>query len=124
MRRLSHWVGFALGTVLLLCLAPASRAQAELSGRYKCTEVKVGGKASPCEGSPLILKQDGRFEIRGWEGDYRVKGDWVVLTGNEKKSRAKIAPGHRLIFQYPCGQGSCQTIFERRMADLGKTSLS
>jgi hypothetical protein len=86
--------------------------------------MKVHGKTAPCEGAPLILKQDGRFEIRGREGGYRVRGDWLILSDSEKTSRARIVPGHRLIFQYPCGASACEVTFERRVADLGKTSLS
>src|SRR5215470_6487998 len=124
MPRLSNWISLALALVFLHVLAPSSNAQTELSGRYICTERKVEGRVTPCESSPLILKKDGHFELRGWEGDYRIKGHWLLLTDSEKRSRAKIAPGHRLIFSYPCGKDSCQATFERRLADLGKTSLS
>jgi hypothetical protein len=121
--RLKHLGLIGLGILLFLCLAPTSQAQMEVSGRYKCTEMKIHGKAAPCDGAPLVLKQDGRFEIRGREGDYRVKGDWLMLSDREKTSRAKIVPGHRLVFQYSCGEGACEVTFERRVADLGKTSL-
>ena len=124
MPRFRH-LGFAvLGMLSFLCFAPAGHAQGEVSGRYKCTEMKVQGKTVPCEGAPLILKQDGRFEIRGRDGDYRVKGDWLLLSDNAKTSRARIVPGHRLVFRYPCGEGACEVTFERRISDLGKTSLS
>ena len=123
MARSKHLGLFGLGILLLLSLAPVSQAQTEVSGRYKCTEMKLKGKAAPCAGAPLILKKDGRFEIRGREGDYSVRGDWLLLNDREKTSRARIVPGHRLVFQYPCGQGKCEVIFERRVADLGKNSL-
>jgi hypothetical protein len=123
MARLSHLAGFFVGALVLLVFAPAGTAQTEVSGRYKCTEMKIEGRIAPCDGAPLILKKDGHFELRGWEGDYRVKGEWLVLTAPERKSRAKIAPGHRLIFTYPCGKDTCEVTFERRVADLGKTSL-
>jgi hypothetical protein len=109
----------------LLLFAPANHAQTvNVSGRYKCAEAKVRGKAVPCQSTPLVLKDDGSYQIRGREGNYLINGEWLVLSDTQKHSRAKIAPGHRLIFQYRCGGGSCELTFERRTADLGKTSLS
>ena len=119
-----RWIGCCLGFFLILCFVPASRAQTEVSGRYKCTEAKVNGKSVPCHSAPLILKDDGRYEIHGREGNYQITGKWLVLSERVKHARGKMAPGHRIIFQYMCGHGSCEVTFERRTADLGKTSLS
>lgn len=110
---------------ILFAMLPASRAQTvEVSGRYECTQAKVHGKTVPCNGAPLLLKSDGKFELRGWEGSYLVNGSWVELSDSSVKSRAKIAPGHKIVFRYYGKHGFVEMIYERRLAELGKTSLS
>jgi len=110
---------------LAFCVVPASSAQTtDVSGRYKCVAVKLKGKALPCDAAPLILKHDGRFELRGWEGSYLVNGPWVELSDSMLKTRAKIEPGHKIVLRYLGKQGLVEMIYERRVADLGKTSLS
>jgi hypothetical protein len=101
----------------------ASAQTSDLSGRYKCVQVKQKGKAAPCDAAPLILKHDGRFELRGWEGSYLVSGEWVELSDSLLKTRAKIAPGHKIVLRYYGKAGLVEMIYERRVAELGKTSL-
>ena len=67
-------------SLLVLCLSvvPFVKSQSvDLSGSYQCTEARVRGKVIPCTAAPLILKNDGHFELRGWEGSYLVDGQWV-----------------------------------------------
>lgn len=110
---------------ILFAMLPASRAQTiEVTGRYECTQAKVHGKTVPCNGAPLLLKSDGKFELRGWEGSYLVNGSWVELSDSSVKSRAKIAPGHKIVFRYYGKHGFVEMVYERRLAELGKTSLS
>jgi hypothetical protein len=117
-----RWLSIA---AILLALIPVSQAQTtEVSGRYECTQAKVGGKTVPCNGAPLLLKSDGKFELRGWEGSYLVNGSWVELSDATVKSRAKIAPGHKIVFRYHGKHGFVEMIYERRLAELGNTSLS
>lgn len=111
--------------VLGASLAPVGRAQsANVAGRYQCVEVKAQGKVSACTSAPLILKHDGKFELRGWEGSYLVNGEWVELSDSLLKTRAKIAPGHKIVLRYFGKNGLVEMIYERRVAELGKTSLS
>ena len=109
----------------LFLLAPSSQAQTQVdvSGRYTCAEAKVRGRVVPCRSAPLVLKGDGRYELQGREGEYFTRGNWLVLTDQQKRKRAKIVPGHRLLFRYPCGKGTCEIKFERRIADLGSMGL-
>jgi hypothetical protein len=110
--------------VVSLALLPASRAQTvSVSGRYECATAKVQGKSVPCNAAPLILKNDGHFELRGWEGNYLVTGEWVELSDSVVRSRAKIEPGHKIVFRYRGKHGWCEMVYERRVAELGKTSL-
>src|SRR5438552_17807823 len=86
---------------LVLFLTPQSKAQAvDVSGRYQCAQAKMRGKVIPCKAAPLILKNDGHFELRGWEGSYLVNGQWVELSDSLIKTRAKIEPGHKIVLRY------------------------
>jgi hypothetical protein len=110
---------------LLLMAIPSSSAQtADLSGRYQCAQAKMHGKVIPCNAAPLILKNDGRFELRGWEGSYLVNGGWVELSDSLIKAKAKIEPGHKIVLRYYGKHGLVEMTFERRVAELGKTALS
>jgi hypothetical protein len=110
--------------LLALFLAPIGRAQSSnLAGRYQCVEVKAQGKVTACSSAPLILKHDGHFELRGWEGSYLVNGQWVELSDSLLKTRAKIEPGHKIVLHYFGKHGLVEMVYERRVAELGKTSL-
>src|SRR2546430_833115 len=63
----------------IICVLWPSKSAAQsldVSGRYRCAEAKVRGKVVPCTAAPLTLKNDGKFELRGWEGSYLVNGQW------------------------------------------------
>jgi hypothetical protein len=116
---------------LLLCagllfwpVCRAQNAEVSVSGRYACVQVKVQQKIQPCSAAPLILKNDGHFELRGWEGSYLVNGEWVELSDSLLKTRAKIEPGYKISIRYYGKDGLVEMIYERRVADLGKISLS
>jgi hypothetical protein len=112
-------------SIAYLLLPPSGAAQTvDVSGRYQCAQAKVRGKVVPCTAAPLTLKNDGKFELRGWEGSYLVNGQWVELSDASVRSRARIEPGHRIVFRYHGKHGWCEMTYERRLAELGKTSLS
>ena len=119
-------VSCTLGAFIVCLAIPAgSSAQVvDVSGRYRCAQAKVRGKIVPCTAAPLTLKNDGKFELRGWEGSYLVNGEWVELSDSSVRSRAKIEPGHKIVFRYRGKHGWCEMTYERRLAELGKTSLS
>ena len=115
----------ALLSMACVLLPSKSVAQSmDVSWRYQCAEAKVRGKVVPCTAAPLTLKNDGKFELRGWEGSYLVNGQWVELSDSAVRSRAKIEPGHKIVFRYRGKHGWCEMTYERRVAELGKTSLS
>jgi len=121
-RSLALSAGMALAA---LFVGGVARAQsAEVAGEYECTQALVAGKAVPCMAAPLSLKTDGHFELQGREGEYLVNGNWVVLNGTVLKSRAKIEAGHKIVFRFYNKKGLCEMIYERRVAELGKTNLS
>ena len=125
LRRLAlNILRFAPLAALALVAIPAAHAQVmTVSGRYQCAEARVAGKTVPCSSAPLTLKTDGRFELRGWEGNYLVMGEWVELSDQVVRSRAKMEPGHKIVFRYRGKHGWCEMVYERRVAELGKTSL-
>jgi hypothetical protein len=114
----------SLATLCILLLPSGQAQTTNVSGRYSCAEAKVGGRTVPCKAAPLTLKNDGKFELRGWEGNYMVTGQWVELSDTVVRSRARIEPGHKIVFRYHGKHGWCEMVYERRIADLGKTSLS
>ena len=116
-------VAWLLGIYFMLPAAGAAQT-IDVSGRYECAQAKVRGKIVPCTAAPLTLKNDGKFELRGWEGSYLVNGQWVELSDSSVRSRAKIEPGHKIVFRYHGKHGWCEMIYERRLAELGKTSLT
>ena len=112
-----------LAAVALLTGSVARAQSAEVAGEYECTQSRVAGREMPCKAAPLALKSDGHFELQGREGEYLVNGSWVVLNGTVLKSRAKIEAGHRIVFRFYNKKGLCEMIYERRVAELGKTNL-
>lgn len=119
------FVRFLPLALLLLSLTPSSPAQdANVSGRYQCIQAKIKGKVTACNAAPLILKSDGKFELRGWEGNYLVNGEWVELSDSLIKTRAKIEPGHKIVLRYFGKHGFVEMTYERRVVELGKTALS
>ena len=125
LRRLAQHVARLAPVVALVFLSiPAAHAQVmTVSGKYQCAEAHVAGKTVPCSSAPLTLKTDGRFELRGWEGNYLVDGEWVELSDSQVRSRAKLEPGHKIVFRYRGKHGWCEMVYLRRVAELGKTSL-
>jgi hypothetical protein len=118
------WLVLGAGAALLLSSEVARAQSVDLAGEYQCLQAKVAGKTVPCKAAPLSLKRDGHFELQGREGEYLVIGTWVELNGAVLKSRAKIEEGHRIVFRFYNKKGLCEMIYERRVAELGKTNLS
>jgi hypothetical protein len=112
-----------IAAVLFLMTPPSHAQTADVSGQYQCAQAKVRGKMVPCKAAPLILKNDGRFELRGWEGSYLVTGEWVELSDSLIKARAKIVPGHKIVLRYYGKHGLVEMYYERRKVELGKTTL-
>ena len=57
-----------------------------------------------------------------WQGTlYSAR---VELSDSLIKTRAKIQPGHKILLRYHGKRGLVEVIYERRVAELGKTALS
>ena len=114
----------AVALVVPVFATPARAQSGRVAGHYQCTEVRLNGKIAPCKSAPLILKSDGSFEIRGREGQYQVNGQWLVLSDEVKHTKAKLAPGYKIVFRYRYRRGICEVTFQRKYADIGNSSLS
>lgn len=114
---------FLLAAPVLLTVSASHAQTTDVSGSYQCVQVKIKGRAQPCTAAPLILKHDGHFELRGWEGKYEVSGEWVELSDSLLKTRVKIEPGHKMVLRFYGKQGLVEIFYERRRAELGKMSL-
>ena len=112
-----------IGFCLMGWAGTAAGQTKQLAGEYVCAEARVAGKTVPCKAAPLSLKTNGKFELQGREGEYLVSGSWVELNGTVLKSRAKIEAGHKIAFRFYNKKGLCEMIYERRVAELGKTQL-
>lgn len=104
--------------------APLGQAQTGIAGKYKCAQVKAHGKVKPCSSAQLTLKNDGRFELRGWEGEYVVSGEYVELKDKLVRSKARMEPGFKLVFTYRGKDGLVEVTYERRLSAPGGESLS
>jgi len=111
--------------VALSAAASACRAQSGgIAGKYECAHVKVHGKVKACSSAQLTLKNDGRFELRGWEGEYVVSGQYVELSDKSVKSKARLEPGYKLVFRYHGKDGIVEVTYERRLNAPGGEALS
>ena len=124
--KLGMRIAMGLATILaIFVIAPASKAQTSgIAGKYQCTQVKARGKVKPCSSAQLNLKADGRFELRGWEGDYSVSGAYVELSDKSVKSKARLEPGYKLIFKYKGKDGVVEVTYERRQSAPANEALS
>lgn len=115
----------AAAAVLLGLAAPCVNAQSDtIAGKYQCAQVKVHGKVKPCSSAQLTLKNDGRFELRGWEGEYVVSGEYIELKDKLVRSKAHVEPGFKLVFTYRGKDGLVEVTYERRLSAPGGESLS
>jgi hypothetical protein len=116
-----------LGTLslgLLLFFTPSTRAQSRIAGSYHCAHARIEGKSAKCSSPPLILNEDGSYQLLGKEGRYSVKGQWLYLDHTSRQRKGQLQPGYRIAFQYRENGKQCEIIFERHRVDLGATSLT
>jgi hypothetical protein len=94
-------------------VAPA-RAQARLTGQYRCVRVSAGGRTAPCQSPPLILNRDGSYQIWGEKGTYEVvQGQWLVLSHSKRRGLGHVVSAREIVFEYRDGSQSCRVTFQR-----------
>lgn len=115
---------FGVLSLLVFCCSPPSAcAQSRIAGSYHCSHALVEGKNTKCTSPPLILNEDGSYQLLGKEGRYSVKGKFVYLDHTSRQRKGELQPGYRIAFQYRDNGKLFEIIFERHRVDLGKSSL-
>jgi hypothetical protein len=118
------------GVLLLVVLAGACTAQAQdqardkardsaqergrYAGKYRCVRLELEGKSAPCGSPPLVLNEDGSYQIWGEEGSYElVQGKWLILEHSQRRGLGQIVSAREIVFEYKVGDKKCKVTFQR-----------
>ncbi len=108
--------------ILLACGTVEARAQEQdkdqgrerLAGKYRCVRLEIQKKSAPCDSPPLILHEDGSYQIWGEEGSYElVQGRWLILEHSRRRGLGQIVSPREIVFEYRVGDKSCKVTFQR-----------
>lgn len=103
-----------LGVLGLLLGAPA-RAQASLSGTYKCVSVEIAGKIHHCSAPSLEMNSDGSYQILDEHGTYEIlSGHWLVLSAAKNHGRARLDGSKQIIFEFISGGKRSKITYRRK----------
>lgn len=99
---------------LVLCGTPV-RAQASLSGTYKCVSVEIAGKTHQCKAPALEMNPDGSYQILSERGTYEIlKGHWLVLSAAKNHGRARLDGSREIIFEFLSGGKKSKITYRRK----------
>jgi hypothetical protein len=102
------------GTMLVFSGTPA-RAQASLSGTYKCVSVEVAGKTLHCSTPSLEMNSDGSYEILSEHGTYQIlRGHWLILSAAKNHRRARLDGSKEIIFEFVSGGKKSKITYRRK----------
>jgi hypothetical protein len=115
---------FRTAGILLLILASFSAARAQnldpaeergqYAGKYRCVRLEMDQKTAPCQSPPLVLNEDGSYQIWGEEGSYElVQGRWLVLEHSQRRGLGRIVNAREIVFEYRVGDKKCKVTFQR-----------
>jgi hypothetical protein len=91
------------------------RAQASLSGTYKCVSVEIAGKTHHCKAPSLEMNSDGSYQILSEHGTYEIlKGHWLVLSANKNHGRARLYGSKEIIFEFVSGGQKSKITYRRK----------
>jgi len=71
-----------------------------------------------------MFKKGRRFRLAGWEGRFLGSREWVEASDSPNKAPAEIAPRNKIVLGHFGKHGLVEMTYERRVAEMGKTSLS
>ncbi len=101
-------------SVLVFSNAPA-RAQASLSGTYKCVSVEVAGKIHRCSAPSLEMNSDGSYQILSEHGTYEIlRGHWLILSAAKNHGRARLDGSKEIIFDFLSGGKKSKITYRRK----------
>jgi len=108
---------------LLILLAGGSLAanaqekdqgRVRLAGKYRCVKLELEQKTAPCDSPPLVLNDDGSYQIWGEEGSYElVQGRWLILEHSRRRGLGQIVSPREIVFEYRVGDKRCKVTFRR-----------
>jgi hypothetical protein len=105
------------GFLILLAsgaFAMPAHAQEPLTGKFRCVAVEIGGQQAVCQSPPLVLNDDGSYEIWGEEGTYTtVQGRWLVLSHAKRRGLGHVVSPREIVFEYGVGKDRCKVTFRR-----------
>ena len=91
----------AVGVVVLAFSGSPARAQAHLSGTYRCVSIETAGKARPCTAPALEMNSDGSYQMLTEHGTYEIlRGHWLVLSAKKNHERARLDGSKEIIFEF------------------------
>jgi hypothetical protein len=106
--------------LVLACGITASYAQdsdqglRRLAGKYRCVKLELENKTAPCDSPPLVLNEDGSYQIWGEEGSYElVQNRWLILEHSKRRGLGKIVSPREIVFEYRVGDKRCKVTFRR-----------
>jgi hypothetical protein len=128
-RTTARWAQ-AAGLLILLVLTGGLAAQAQdqatdraldaaqergrFAGKYRCVRLEMEQKKAPCASPPLVLNEDGSYQIWGEEGSYElVQGKWLILEHSERRGLGQIVSAREIVFEYRVGDKKCKVTFQR-----------
>ena len=89
-------------------------AQAAFDGKYRCVRVEVGNQTGKCQSPPLVLSQDGSYEIWGEHGTYEVVQDqWLVLSHSKRRGLGHFVGPNEIVFEYKIGDQKWRVTFRQ-----------
>jgi hypothetical protein len=100
--------------VAAVALAIPARAKQRLGGNYKCVRLEFQGQSAPCQSPPLVLNEDGSYEIWGEHGTYQVvQGRWLVLSHSKRRGLGTFVNPQEIVFEYRVDGRVCRVTFRR-----------
>jgi hypothetical protein len=91
------------------------KAEAYLSGTYKCVSIEVGGKVHPCTAPSLEMNSDGSYQILAVRGTYEIlRGHWLILSAAKNHRRARLDGSTEIIFEFLSGGKKSKITYRRK----------
>ena len=98
----------------MFCGTPV-RAQASLSGTYRCISAEIAGKTHPCTAPYLEMNPDGSYQMLDEHGTYEIlSGHWLVLSQAKNHSRARLLGSKEIVFDFVSGGKRSKIIYRRK----------
>ena len=92
----------------------AAQERDRYAGKYRCIRLEMEGKSAPCSSPPLILNEDGSYQIWGEAGSYElVQGRWLILEHSQRRGLGQIVNAREIVFEYRVGEKKCKVTFQR-----------